>query len=137
MEKKRSKGITVIAGINQWILGILQLLGGALLLANYFTKSDIYLKAIEKAGSNMYLFGAICGVIFGAVFIWTGAGLFGLKNTARKITVYLLSYITVQAIVINAIRFADFKAIPFFLFTIYNIAAIYYLTRPKVKEQFK
>jgi len=129
MEKKRSIGVTII--------GILSILGGVV---------GIGLNAGKLSEYPHYpIFHIIIsGLAFGMFSIFTGIGLLRLKEWARKAEIILcilgaLLYFSLMVVLSHGSiedAFLAFFQRSWFK-TIIAIIIIIYLTRPKVKEQFK
>ena len=128
MEKKRSKGITIIASIYRALsIFITLIIIGFLFL--YKIPSDPFKQ-------TSLVFGFIMLITFYAV----GTGLLKLEKWALNLSI-IVSYICV------IVYFYGFRKelsspdaaglIITFLLLAFFVASIFYLTRPKVKEQFK
>jgi len=132
MEKKRSVGLTII--------GILFIIGSILPVAILFSSR---LPVISSA--MIILFG------FALLGFYTGVGILMLKSPARLIGIALVAVKIPYGIIKT---FMDFNilvtkssmpkplvllicSLSILLIVSLDVGIIYYLTRPKVKEQFK
>jgi hypothetical protein len=136
MDKKRSKGVI--------ILGILVSLFG---LSGF--------QDILREGRNIYV---LISVLFSIVLLISGIGVLMLKSWARKLLLYsiipaLAFNISVNFFIIEVPKqfqhleehFLELhaqiplyeKIVPSLGFLIWGVVIIFFLTRPKVKEQFR
>jgi len=120
-------------------------------LITLFMLSGIFLLAIGISGTlifegYVYIFGRLGHLVFGIIFVATGIGLRKFKNWARVLCLIQMVIIMCVGANIMIIDFIDFVykhlfkvnfLIAPFLFILIPSLLINYLTRPKVKEQFK
>ena len=131
MENKRSKGTTLIGSINRTLCGYLGSIAWPVLFLLSFREFGRKLALKHSPSLTAFRFECIYSLVFAVVFIITGDGLLKLKEKSRVQTIYLTIF--VMTIGLLKIFFSDFSLSYF----IYPIILIVYLTRPKVKEQFK
>ena len=130
MQKKRSKGTT--------IFGILAIVLGAIF---FFLncKDTCYLLSEKGISITLVTFFLFCEAVNFFQIIY-GIGILNLKEWARKMAlvvcitilmVYPLLFLIFNVTLVN-------KDLPKVILALgFPIAIVYYLTRPKVKEQFK
>jgi len=135
MEKKRSKGIT--------ILGICLLLCAvpALFAALIGMVSQSYAKGVTEVVIDIIM--RILFISSPLTFISAGVGMLNLKNWARIMVMFIFPIpsfiaISISGSFLNVIMPPDIVSLMTLLGTaVMSLAIIFYLTRPKVKEQFK
>ena len=134
MEKKRSKGVTALAiFLSLYILPacVIGFYAGITGLSG----NSPYNNLSFKAGRLLYMLSPL-------IFLISAIGIFMLKAWGRILTLVLSVGILLFSVygvfdAFKALALNQFSIILFFIILVTFSSAIYYLTRPKVKEQFR
>jgi len=132
MEKKRLKGVTFLA----WYSFINGLTGikDLYMLFGFLFRHDLR-AAYSLTQQIMFIIGLLKSICYIAAGLW----LINLKEEGRK----LLIYVSIATVFIYFINGKLFEYTPpretadTIVFAVISLIIIWYLTRPKVKEQFK
>lgn len=140
IEKKSLMGIKII-GIIEILFGIFGFIGiifslymGAMSHFPWFGRPDDPIEAKRLCGVFFCVFGfLVCSPFF--LFLFSGFGLLKLRNWAKIMSLILFPLTIVAFYYLRyPLSLSLFWAIPFILFFAFSL---FYLTRSKVKEQFK
>ena len=131
MDKKRSKGITLIGSINRTLFGFVTFVASLFILVLSF--GEFGKKVASKYSPSLiaFRFEFIYFLMLAIVFIITGDGILKLKEKSRVHTIYLAIFLIVIGLL--KIFFFSFSWSDF----VYPLVLIVYFTRLKVKEQFR
>ena len=142
MEKKRSKGVTIIGNYHKWFLGVFGICVGSFILAMLIMPSETYLETLKESGRTLSgnRIAAVHFLILSVISFILGKNLLLLKKWTRKVTIYFTFYCLLASVTTNinsALSFELRSVVNIFFSMATSIAIIFYLTRPKVKEQFR
>lgn len=136
MEKKKSVGVTILATciLFSIIPGLIAAFIGA--ISDPGHPKNVFWVALDVIMRILFISSPV-------MFLVTGIGLLRLKNWARLTTIFyspVLSYIVVGFAPMHFIKYIPSNIWPI-IFSVGLIMSIlfilFFLTRPKVKEQFK
>lgn len=137
MEEKRSRGVTTLAffemGVGMFGTSLLILFSAISILSNFSSS----LSSEVEIGRNAAKYLAI--MLTPSLLIWiSGEGLLCLKSWSRKINLFVFPLL---AIFISILWFNSGCwqpiVLPLVIFWGFIISETFFLSRPKVKEQFK
>jgi len=144
IEKKRSKGVTVLGWLHI-VWGFLSLILITITIRMLFSPNT--LRVIRSRFENrfpplsfnpwFFILITIIGV-FSTLSLIIGRGLLDLKEWSRKSAIYLSTFGIIYNLIYLARCFSrDLRASSWIGNSIISIIIIYFFTRQKVKEQFK
>ena len=141
MEKKIPTGIRIIGIYHKWWGGVFAFFASSIILTTLFFSEFLpqFVNGLKQQGWSIlyYKIYLSLGIAIAPISFILGKGILNLKKMSRKGLVYLniFSLITFQFITIkgNSSSGLNSRLLGIILYG----AIIFYLTRPKVKEQFK
>lgn len=133
MDKKRSKGVTILGSLNKLLFGFFGLITwslGLLLTFNQEAAKDLYTITGSMITARIFM---VYMIAISAALMVTGNGVLKLKENARQNTLYIGMVMLIVNVLIN-LKHIFTTAFLGSLF--YPVLLIYFFTRPEVKQQF-
>ena len=143
MEKKRSKGVTILGWLNIIVSFYIYHYAKTLLIRErFFEKLEILQSVNINHTSLSYTTVNIAGVILCVIVFIAGILVLRLKEIGRKLAIYscIAGLLVAMFELIYLLVQRSNPVIVLFVLVLLILPAgiyIYFLTRPKVKEQFK